>query len=109
MALKTSGIDSYLISYRSAWPTVAYIHCYRSGKKVGMLIFVKEGEPVPQNKITKSTGTSDEILNIHFPISRFNDIISILRYREASSIRSEYCRLEWSIGTGSEPIGEEEP
>jgi hypothetical protein len=104
MGFKISDIDSYSISYYSAFSNAAYIHCYHSGKRVGMLIFVKDGEPVPQNRLTKSSDSNIDELNIHFPISSFTDIVNILRSEE--SIRLDLNTEDWSgvLVTGTKPI-----
>ncbi len=79
------------------------IYCYSGEKDAGEIIFVKDNESLPKNHIT------NDKLMVHFPISRFNDIINILRYEKPLYLFISDNGAAW-LGTSSrEPTGDQEP
>jgi hypothetical protein len=69
---------------------------------VGTLTFVDDNKPIPRNEIR------DDVLNIHFSISRFNDIINILRYEKPLQLYLSTTDWHGTLGTETEPTGEQE-
>jgi hypothetical protein len=65
--------DSYRITYYTGYKNEALIQFIFKQQKVGSMVFLRNDQNIPQNGFY-----NDEIL-LYYPISRFNDIISILR------------------------------
>jgi hypothetical protein len=81
------GFDSFLLDYDSLnldSPEItgtkpdALITCYDKNELVGIIRFY-DRQPPPANSYR---GVHDPHININFHISRFNDIINILRYQK---------------------------
>jgi hypothetical protein len=103
MATVRKDFDSYKFWYYSGHPYEALIYCYQGGKYVGRIVFFKDDSSIPQNA-NYSSGPS-----IHFPISRFNDIILILRYEKPLYLFLNLDNLIGIVATSEhEPVGEEE-
>ncbi|MEC4684310.1 MAG: hypothetical protein VST71_01065 [Nitrospirota bacterium] len=103
MATVRKDFDSYKVWYYSGHPYEALIYCYQGGHYVGRVVFFKEASPIPPNA-NYSSGPS-----IHYPLSRFNDIISILRYEKPLYLFLNLDNLIGIIATAQqEPVGEEE-
>ena len=95
-------IDGYKIHYRSGGNYEAMIDCYSDKQKVGTIYFVKNDDIIPGNNI------GDKI-NLFYSLSRFNDIVNILRYEKPLRIGVSTNTKLGTIFTGSiEEVGEEE-
>ncbi|MCG7968283.1 MAG: hypothetical protein JAY63_16985 [Candidatus Thiodiazotropha taylori] len=103
MATIRKDFDSYKIWQYSGHKYEAVVYCFRANTRVGELIFHKDSVKLPQNRLQ-----SDKPV-IHFPISRFKDIISIIRHESPLCL---FLNLDKQIGmvatSEHEPIGEEE-
>lgn len=103
MATIRKDFDSYKIWYYSAHSYEAIIYLYQEGSYVGRIVFYRNNVSLPPNR-NSASGPS-----IHYPVSRFNDIISILRYEEPLYLFLNLNNLVGIIATEEqEPIGEEE-
>ena len=91
--------DSYFIVYSTSGG--ATIYCEAIKKRVGTINFVREDEPIPKSNI------KGEERNLYFPISRFNDIISIIRYEKPLTL-NVYDTGAGYLSTITEPVGEQE-
>lgn len=103
MATVKKDFDSYRIWYYSGHPYEALIYCYQGTSYVGRIVFFKDGAPVPDNA-NYASGPS-----IHYSLTRFDDVVSILRYEKPLYL---FLNLDNLIGTlateEKEPVGEEE-
>jgi hypothetical protein len=108
MNMSWASTFEYIDSYRCFYLTSGYdyeakINCYKNNKLVGEIRFYKDDFNIPVSNI------QDGILKINFPISRFNDVITILRYEKPLYI---VVNTQHNFGgvanTSKEPIGEEE-
>jgi hypothetical protein len=105
----TKQFNSYKIWYYSAFSYEALIYCYSSGKYVGRMVFVKDNVPIPQNGIMNPFGPASDEPTIHFPISKFNDIINILRYEKPLILFLNTDNWVGILETAEfEPTGEQE-
>ncbi len=103
MATVRKDFDAYKVWYYSGHPYEALIYCYQGGSYVGRIVFFREDSPIPPNA-NYSSGPS-----IHYPLSRFNDIISILRYEKPLYLFLNLDNLIGIVATAQkEPVGEEE-
>jgi hypothetical protein len=103
--------ESYTITYSSGGkgggPDVI-IGCWSSGKYVGSINFSGDDEQLPTNIIVKD----GQSVVLHFPLSRFNDVINILRYEKPLSMYIFDSGLGYIFAgssPGGEPVGEQEP
>ena len=106
--------DSYLVTYvsmdlgdpaSSGTKCFAYIACYDKKQLVGLIKFY-ERQPPPVNSYR---GTDPNyIVSINFHISRFNDIINILRYHKPLALSFDLMKLEGAVNSDFEPIGQQE-
>jgi len=111
MAFLQQQFDSYLIYSRSGPDGVgpwtggyrAMVNCFKANTYVGGMRFLAESVPLPTN-----TGTASSI-ELHYPLSRFNDIVTILRYEKPLYLFFYTDSLVGMLSTTSEPIGEQEP
>jgi hypothetical protein len=102
--------DSYKIWYYSAFSYEALIYCYSSGKFVGRMVFFNDNETIPQNGIMNPFGPSSDEPTIHFSISKFNDIINILRFEKPLYLFLNTTNWIGILATDNlEPTGEQEP
>ncbi len=100
--------DSYKIFYytdRPFAPFQAMIYCYRGTQNVGRIIFYPDGD-VPMS------GQA----SLHYPFSRFNDVVTTLRYEKPlhlfwDSYNQGGQEVTWGMIATSEqePTGEQEP
>jgi hypothetical protein len=75
----------------------------KNGHEIVAYISFFDTTPLPDNSYTNN------LINIHFPISRFNDVIGILRYEKPLRIQFDTSKLEGYIQTKEmELIGEQE-
>lgn len=96
------AVDSYIVTHLSKHPTVeATITCRGAGSNVGTLHFHKDGAALPTN-------VPGPPPLVHFPASRFNDVINTLRYEKPLQFNFTPGNLIGTVGTGVEPVGEEE-
>jgi hypothetical protein len=106
MATVRKDFDSYKIWYYSGYPSYeALVYCYQRNSYTGRIAFFKDDSPIPSNA-NYSSGPS-----IHYPLSRFNDIISILRYEKPLYLFLNLNNLIGCVMTYAkerEPVGEEE-
>ncbi|MGH9224693.1 MAG: hypothetical protein ACRD2W_13155 [Acidimicrobiales bacterium] len=102
MATISADFDSYKYWCYSSHPYEAMVYCYRSTAYVGRIVFFNDGAALPPN--ANLNGPS-----IHFPISRFGDIIDTLRTEKPLYLFLNLENLVGSLGTADfEPVGEEE-
>jgi hypothetical protein len=96
--------DRYKIWYSSGHPYEAHIYCYKVKSYRGRIVFFKDNSVVPPNHMAFKKCPS-----IHYKLSQFNDIISILRYEKPLYL---FLNLDNMVGLLSteeyEPVGEEE-
>ena len=103
MATVRKDFDSYKVWYYSGHPYEALVYCSQGGSYVGRIVFFKDDSPIPPN-VNYTSGPS-----IHYPLSRFNDIISILRYEKPLYLFLNLANLIGIVATAEqEPVGEEE-
>jgi hypothetical protein len=84
----------------------ADIACLSRGETVAGLHFY-DFEPIPKNWV-ETHEDRDPIPMLSFHISRFNDIINILRYLKPLWILYEYRYLRGTLYGGNEAIGQQE-
>ncbi len=95
--------DSYKVWYYSGHPYEALVYCYQGNTYVGRVVFFKDDSAIPANA-NYASGPS-----IHYPLSRFNDIILILRYEKPLYLFLNLANLIGIVATEErEPVGEEE-
>lgn len=91
--------------------TEAVIYLYNSeGATVGIIKFQERQPPLP-NTIRPNTDTASHIPyipEISFHISRFNDIMNILRYQKPLRFRYDLITVTGQINSGTEAIGQQE-
>ena len=103
MNVVKKDFDSYKLWYYSGYSYEALVYCYKGTSYVGRLVFFEEGTAIPPNA-NYSSGPS-----IHYPLSRFNDIITILRYEKPLYLFLNLTNLIGILATEeNEPVGEEE-
>ena len=69
---------------------------------VGRIVFFKEGSAIPPN-------ASYPEPSIHYPLSRFNDVINILREEKPLYLLLNLTNMIGTLATSDiEPVGEEE-
>jgi hypothetical protein len=100
--------DSYTLSYRSGHPSLeARIYCWKGSTRVGTIDFQKEGTSLPANLFDGQAGGWG--IYIHFHLSRFDDVITTLRYEKPLHLYFTPDTLDAGIITSDhEPIGEQE-
>jgi hypothetical protein len=103
--------DSYSVRYFSR-PTEpggppgrryeAEIRCYKAGEQVGAILFL--GDDYYSLRDPNQHSPSPVL---RFPLSRFNDVITTLRYEKELHLAAGSDGHGW-LGTKLEPVGEEE-
>ena len=114
MATTWKDIDKYLVRHYGRKSgegedgTLASIICYKESDIVGYVNFYLEGH-VPESKLeTLGTGSTKEFIMLRFAIDRINEILDTLRQEKPIHIGvNPSYKVGW-VGTGAEPIGEEE-
>lgn len=97
-----ASFDFYVVNHLSEHPTVdAQITCVGAGATVGILNFIKDGVALPAN-----VGGPPPV--VAFPIRQFNDVITTLRYEKPLAFNFNGSNKIGTVGTGREPIGEQE-
>ena len=103
MGTVRKDFDSYKYWYYSGHPYEALIYCSQAGNYVGRIVFFNDDAAIPPNA-NYTSGPS-----IHFPLSRFNDIITMLRYEKPLYLFLNLNNLIGIVATAdAEPVGEEE-
>lgn len=102
MATIRADFDSYKIWYYSGHPYEALIYVYKEGKYVGRIVFVKDDAAIPEN-------ASNPEPSIHYPLSRFDHIVGILRQEKPLYLHLNLVNKIGTLATSQlEPAGEEE-
>ena len=105
--------DSFAIFYTSmningtnaGTSCMPYIQCYDKEELVGIILFY-ENQPPPTN--TYRGSHPHYRFHITFHISRFNDIINILRYHKPLSLNFDLIRKDGSLETSErQHVGEQ--
>jgi hypothetical protein len=103
MATIRKEFDGYSIQYHSGTIIEATIFCYDGPRYVARIQFHKDDAAI-SNNADHATGPW-----IHYPISRFNDVITILREEKPLYLHLNLDKSAGRIATDSrEPVGEEE-
>jgi hypothetical protein len=98
------SFNKYTISYYSGSTFEAVINLQQDGQFVGGIAFVKDNAVIPTN----FAYTGGQGIQIHFPISSFNNIYTILRKEKPLYLYvSSDHRAGWLVAR-EEPVGEEE-
>lgn len=108
MAQYTNGFDSYQAFYYSG-PTQlqAVIQVYASGVFNGRLGFYPDAGPVVPNGEIQPTGV--KVPAINYPLSRFSNVMDMLRYEKPLYIFLDTTNGIGFLGTSQlEPVGEQE-
>lgn len=110
MATVRRDFDSYKMWYYApGFGYEALIYLYKAGAYVGRITFHKDGEPTPKVSMDAPFGTPQPA--VHFPLSRLNDVIEMLRYEKPLYlfINPDVTYNVGIIGTDAmEPVGEQE-
>ena len=98
-----ASVDSYVVNHLSKHPTVdATITCRGAGAVVVTLHFIKDGVALPPN-------VGGPPPRVYFPVSRFNDVITTLRYEKPLVFNFNTANGIGTFGTSTqEPVGEQE-
>ncbi|MBZ5723297.1 MAG: hypothetical protein LAO03_23420 [Acidobacteriia bacterium] len=101
----SSNFDTYRLYYYTApqyyWG--ALVDLMNKGTWAGRLMFIREGFPIPANAPLGGV----PVLN--YPMNRFEDIMSILRYEKPLYVILNEANGIGHIATSDEPVGELEP
>ena len=102
--------DEYRLKYghTETERTAALLACYKDSALVGLIQFVKEGRDIKRHTAVRENADAPEIPLIRFPVSRFNDVITTLRYEKPLFIEFDTETGYGGIRTTMEPVGEEE-
>jgi hypothetical protein len=103
MSVTSSLIGTYLFDHLSGNPDFdAIVICINEqGNPIATLNFLKDGHTVPPNIATVEP-------RVFFPASRFNDVITTLRYEKPIRFIFDTNSLQARIEIGVEPVGEQE-
>jgi hypothetical protein len=103
MSVSTSSIASYSVVHVSGNPDFdALILCRDAqDRQIATLNFLKDGHAVPPN-------VASVVPRVFFPASRFNDVITTLRYEKPVEFQFDTSSLRAQVGALLEPIGEQE-
>lgn len=106
MALIARDFDSYKIYYsNNEGPpprTRAEIHCLRHGQFVGFMEFFDDGDRIPDPKLV------NERIVLAFKLSRFNDVVCILRQEKPLHLLLNLdANAGWLATSEAEPVGEQ--
>ncbi|MFC1755511.1 hypothetical protein ACFL96_19325 [Thermoproteota archaeon] len=107
MVIRNEKFDSYHLKYFSNLddtPCCAHIGFYDEQKFVASIFFHKDGIELPSNVYI----SSDKSIRLHYPISRFNDIITILRIEKQLAISIDTKTENGYIGTYGKPVDKKE-
>ena len=106
MTVIYKDIDYYVIRYRNKGDqfanALAYIECWYHQSQVGVIRFWADTDP-------HDSYTQSNMINLNFGISRFNDVVSLLRYEKPLLLVFDSTSKIGGIDTKTvEPIGEQE-
>jgi hypothetical protein len=114
MAATWKSIDKYLVRHYGRQSgegendTLANIICYKNYDIVGYINFYLERH-VPESKLeTFATGSPKQFIMLRFAIDRIDEILDTLRQEKPIHIAVDSSQKVGWVGTGAEPIGEEE-
>jgi hypothetical protein len=97
------AFDSYTLAHQSAYfGYEVSIGCFAAGTMAGRIVFFKDSTPLPKN-VSLDYGPE-----IHYPLSRYMEIITTLREESPLYIWLDTVELVGSITTDKEAVGEEE-
>jgi hypothetical protein len=107
MPIVWKDFDSYSFWYVSdsgfaGTVNAAQIECYKAGAFIGRLNFIKEGETLPANDVIGGYPY------VYYHLSSFRDVIATLRYDKPLVLYVDSDSHVGAIGTGTEPVGEQE-
>lgn len=110
MATIKRQFDSYKVwYYMPGFGYEALIYLYQGKKYAGRITFHKEGDPTPPPSLDAPFGTPEPAIN--FPLSRFNDVITMLREEKPLYLFMN-PDVPYNVGILAtddlEPVGEEE-
>ncbi len=110
MANQRFEFDEYRLKYGHSGvdDTAAILACYKDSSLVGLIQFVKEDSDVAGHKAVRESPDAPEIPLLRFSISRFENIITTLRYEKPLFIEIDTDIGYGGIRTTLEPVGEEE-
>ena len=110
MANHRFEFDEYRLKYGDTETdrTAALLACYKDSSLVGLIQFVKEGMEVKRHEAVRENEEAPEIPLIRFPISRFDDVITTLRYEKPLFIEIDTETGYGGVRTTMEPVGEDE-
>lgn len=109
MSMVVQKCDRYLVNYIGGTTlqgkgSGATIQCYNGNQMVGLIEFFADHVTMPAN----STANGQVIL--YYEMSRFGDVMNILRYEKPLMLAVNNDTKFGYIGTSTtEPVGEEEP
>ena len=110
MPLFTKNFTQYGAQYGCGAGSIANninasIDCYDNATRVGSIVFFGDGSGLPKNSVN-----SDGTLTLYHFISRYNDVITTLRF-EGPLFIAVNSDTGWGyIGQSTlEPVGEQEP
>lgn len=114
MATTWKDIDKYLVRHygrksgEDEGDTVANIICYKQSDIVGYINFYLAGH-VPESKLEiLGTGSPKKYIMLRFAIDRIDEILNTMRQEKPIHIAVDPGQKIGWVGTGAEPIGEEE-
>jgi hypothetical protein len=104
MTIIKKAFDSYTLAHQSAdFSYEISIGCFFAGSTMmGRIIFFKDNVPLPKN-VSLDYGPE-----IHYPLSRYREIMTTLREENPLYIWLDTSTLVGSITTDKEAVGEEE-
>lgn len=107
MAQYTNGFDAYQAFYYSGpTPLQAVIQVYAAGVFNGRIGFYPTGAPVPNGEIMP---TGVKVPAINFELTRFKDVMDMLRFEKPLYIYLDTGTGVGFVGTSQlEPVGEQE-
>jgi hypothetical protein len=107
--LVTKSFDRYLLTYVGGTSLQggepgADINCYQANSRVGLLRFFRDGATMPANKVL-----SDGSLALYYEMSRFNDVITTLRFEKPLMlVVNSDTGFGYICSATLEPVGEQE-
>jgi len=112
MSVKTASFEKYKVEYYSRKTSdteMVRIWLYKGYIDAGNIKFVKDGATLPDNSYATSQVSGVTKVYLWFPLSRFNDVITLLREEKPLEANFDTDTKDGWIGTvGSEAVGEEE-
>ena len=103
MSTYSHHVTKYVLDQNADHDGTAMITCYNEGAYVGRLRFFP---PTPTTTNAKSG--KDTSININYPVSSFNDVITTFREENPIYIWFDSSSGKAGLRTTKEPVGEEE-